>query len=540
MNETTKKKLSIVWSSLGVKAVLGLFLVAAFTVLMAGAVGMHLGSWREGQIAPHTVYAPFRFSIQDQERSALVERGELLISKGERLTPLHVLRLSALDQAQSAGRTRSQWLGAFLLAWLFSGVGAVYLKRYEPKVWRAPSQQVLIIAVVGIVLGLSQLILQSPLDSFALVPVAGVSMLLGMLLGPQLGILIGLLTTGLLALIGRADLPFVIGLSAGCFTGVYAVQGIRRRIDFFRAGLVVGFAQWLAIVSSSLLLQRPLDIALGYGLSGFLGAIFSTMVTFCLLPICESLFGLITDVSLLELSDLNHPLLKELSVKAPGTYHHSLIVANLAEAACAAIGANALLARVGCYFHDIGKMLHPEYFVENQPPKVSRHDRLLPSMSSLVILNHVKEGIDLARKARLNQAVIDFIPGHHGTGLIYYFYRRAIEEVEDQNQLQEERFRYPGPKPYTRETAIALLADSSEAATRALSQKTPARIEEVVRRIINNKFIDGQLDECKLTLRDLHRIAEAFLRVLTGIYHSRIEYPKAPGEELEDRSSATG
>jgi membrane-associated HD superfamily phosphohydrolase len=161
-------------------------------------------------------------------------------------------------------------------------------------------------------------------------------------------------------------------------------------------------------------------------------------------------------------------------------------------------------------------------------------------MSSLVILNHVKEGIELAHRHRLNQAIVDFIPGHHGTGLIYYFYRRALEEVEDQELLKEERFRYPGPKPHGRETAVALLADSVEAATRALKQKTPTRIEEVVHRIINNKFIDGQLDDCDLTLRDLSRIAEAFLRELAGIYHSRVEYPKTAGEEEESQSSATG
>ncbi|MBI3332718.1 MAG: HDIG domain-containing protein [Candidatus Omnitrophica bacterium] len=294
----------------------------------------------------------------------------------------------------------------------------------------------------------------------------------------------------------------------------------------------------MAIFGGYLSLQWPTEAVAAHSLAALGGGFLSSLIAFCLLPLCESLFGLITDVTLLELSDLNHPLLKELSVKAPGTYHHSLIVANLAEAACEVVGADSLLARVGCYFHDIGKLVHPEYFVENQPPDASRHDPLTPSMSSLVILSHVKEGIKLAQRYRLNQAIIDFIPGHHGTGLIYYFYRRALEEVEDESLLKEERFRYPGPKPHTRETAVALLADSSEAATRALREKSPARIEEVVRRIINNKFIDGQLDECDLTLRNLHQIAGAFLRVLAGIYHSRIEYPKAPGEEEQPLAHA--
>ncbi len=525
-------------SGLGTKTLLGLVMGAAFTWFLGGSFGLGLRSWTEGQVAPYTLYAPFDFTLQEQDHRVEIQRGELVVSRGERLTPSHVSRLQVLDRAQRKTRTRSHWWGAWLLACLFAAVGSVYLKRYEPKVWKTPPQLVLILVVVGLVLGIARLILESPLIP-AWIPVASVSMLLSMLLNPRLGILMGLLVTGLVGIVAQADLPLLLGFSTGCFVGGYAVQGIRRRIHFFRAGLITGLAQGVAILGCYLLLQWPMEAALGAGLAGCLsGLLLSSVITFCLLPLCESLFGLITDVSLLELSDLNHPLLKELSVKAPGTYHHSLIVANLAEAACEAIEANPFLARVGCYFHDVGKMLHPEYFVENQPPETSRHDRLAPSMSSLVILNHVKDGIKLARRHRLNQAIIDFIPGHHGTGLIYYFYRRALEEVEDQKYLKEERFRYPGPKPHSRETAVALLADSAEAATRALLEKSPARIQEVVRRIVNNKFIDGQLDDCDLTLRDLNRIAEAFIRVLAGIYHSRIEYPKTPGEEAEGRSIA--
>ena len=505
-------------------------LAAGFTWLMAGSPGHPARNWREGQVAPSTIYAPWDFTVEDQNPPVQVQKGELLVSRGERLTPLHVARLSALDRAQILEKTELPWAGAFLLSWLFTAAGAIYIKRFEKQVWASQRQLALIAAVIGLILGVSRLVLISPvIPPWA--PVASVAMLLSMLLNPRLGILLGLLTTGMVILMGRSDLPLVIGLSAGCFMGAYVVQGIRRRIDFFRAGLITGLGAGAALLGGRLLLGSSIAEALTDAAAGVGSGVLSGLITFCLLPLCESLFGLITDVSLVELADLNHPLLKELSVKAPGTYHHSLIVANLAEAACEAIGANALLARVGCYFHDIGKMLHPEYFIENQLPKTSRHDHLSASMSSLVILNHVKEGMELARKAKLNPAIIDFIPGHHGTGIIYYFYRRAMEEAEDQADLKEDRFRYPGPKPHARETAVALLSDSVEAATRTLSQKTPARIQEVVRRILNNKFVDGQLDECDLTLRDLNRIAEAFQRVLAGIYHSRIEYPKAPEEE---------
>jgi putative nucleotidyltransferase with HDIG domain len=222
-------------------------------------------------------------------------------------------------------------------------------------------------------------------------------------------------------------------------------------------------------------------------------------------------------------------------MKAPGTYHHSLMVSNLAEAACNAIGANALLARVGSYYHDIGKVENPEFFTENQEGS-SRHEKLTPTMSSLVIINHVKKGIELAKKYKLNKAIIDFIPQHHGTSLTYYFYQRKLEEVKDDlDQVKEESFRYPGPKPQKRETAITLLADSVEAASRTISNPTPAQLSGVVRRIINNKFTDGQLDECDLTLKDLNKIADAFIHVLAGAFHTRTEYPQEKKSDINTK-----
>ena len=523
-------KIKIPWNLWGPRAVLGLGWMAILTGCLTGSLGFSSASWQEGRICPYTIYAPFSFSVHEQEKPVQVERGELIVAKGERLNASQVARLNALHQLQRAEKSRLEWVGAFLLVGLFTAIGAIYLMRYERRIWQTPRQLALIAVVSALVLGLTRLISQSPLAN-PWVPVAGVPMLISMLLNPRLGIVTGLLMTGLVGLMGQADLPLVTGLAVGCFVGAYSVRRIRRRIHFFRAGLWTGLAQGTAILAGYCLLEWAISASLTQALAGLGGGIFSSLITFCLLPICESLFGLITDITLLEFSDLNHPLLKELSVKAPGTYHHSLIVATLAEAACEAVGANALLARVGSYFHDIGKMLHPEYFVENQRPQNSPHDRLTPSLSSLVILNHVKDGVELGRRHRLNQAIIDFIPGHHGTGLIYYFYRRALEEVEDETQLKEERYRYPGPKPHGRETAVVLLSDSVEAATRALTDKSTPHMEEVVRRIVNNKFIDGQLDECDLTLKDLNRIAEAFLRELSGIYHGRVEYPKPPHEE---------
>lgn len=314
------------------------------------------------------------------------------------------------------------------------------------------------------------------------------------------------------------------------------LMNVRRRSQIIRAGFLVGLFQvfvWLLIHEfkiSNIIEVNPYiflfinGIACGIAVVGFL-------------PVFEYIFGRITNISLLELSDFNQPVLKRLMIEAPGTYHHSLIVGNLSEAACEAVGANALLARIGSYYHDIGKIEKAEYFSENQNLSISKHDNLVPSMSKLVIINHVKEGENLAKRYRINPKIVDFILQHHGTSLVYFFYRRALENEEVSEEVSEEGFRYPGPKPKSKETAIVLLADSVEAATRSLQNPTPNRIEQEVHEIINNKFIDGQLDECELALKDLEKISGIFIRLLTSIYHSRIIYPKAEREDNHRKST---
>ncbi|MGH7751551.1 MAG: HDIG domain-containing metalloprotein, partial [Gemmatimonadales bacterium] len=240
------------------------------------------------------------------------------------------------------------------------------------------------------------------------------------------------------------------------------------------------------------------------------------------LPYLENLFGLVTPIKLLELSNPGHPLLRRLQMEAPGTYHHSVIVANLAEAAADAIGADGLLVRVGTYYHDVGKIRRPVFFVENQIGVENPHERMSPSLSALTVAAHVRDGQDMAREYGLPNSVADFIPEHHGTTLITYFYHQAVERGDEPEPAA---FRYEGPKPQTRETAIVMLADAVEAAVRSLPRPTPDRIYEVVRRIIHERLEDGQLDECDLMFRDLEQIAQTFTRVLTGIFHPRIEYP---------------
>ncbi len=361
------------------------------------------------------------------------------------------------------------------------------------------------------------------------IPFSVVPMLTALLFGNlEISLLMTLASSVTLASFSGYPLQtMLLSLTSGTISGIL-VLGARKRNTIIRAGFIIAVTQVLVLVFME---------HLRLGLSGrylvlFLNGIVSSIIVLGILPVFEYLFNTATNISLLELADFHHPLLQRMVSEAPGTYHHSLIVGNLSETACRAVGANALLARIGAYYHDIGKLQKPEYFSENQTKDVNKHGNLAPTMSRLVIMNHVKEGVELAKKYRLSPSLIDFIQQHHGNSLVYYFYRRALENIEDDQDVKEEGFRYPGPKPDSKETAIVLLADSVEAAVRALRDPAPAKIEELVHKIINNKFIDGQLDECELTLKDLEKISAVFIRLLCGMYHNRTSYPE--GERIEN------
>ncbi len=311
----------------------------------------------------------------------------------------------------------------------------------------------------------------------------------------------------------------------GSLTAAFSVIRCKKRSAILRGGFYVGLVN--AMTASFLLLftgkfftveaASSVMFALSSGIS--VVAIVSVM-----LPLLEYMFKVTTDISLLELLDLEQPLMKNLMISAPGTYHHSVIVGNLVEAAAEAVGVNPLLARVSSYYHDIGKVKMPEYFVENQSGSLSKHDKLTPHMSSMIISSHVKEGVELARQQKLPEPIIDIIEQHHGTGLMTYFYQKAKEQ-EGEEKLSEDEYKYPGPKPQTRVAALVMMADAVEAASRVLNDPTPARIAALVDRIINHIFLEGQLDECELTLKDISEIKSHFSYILTGIMHKRIDYP---------------
>jgi putative nucleotidyltransferase with HDIG domain len=362
------------------------------------------------------------------------------------------------------------------------------------------------------------------------IPIASIGMLTMLLYNSfQLTLLMSSASSIIVSMILDGGFVMMFTFLFGSLVGAYTVKEARTRSRLINAGLLVSVMNLIAI-----LLFKPFPFEFifteeflaqyFYPLLG--NGLISAFIVAATLKIFEYLFGALTNFSLLELSDSNHPLLKRLAIEAPGSYHHSLVVSNLAESAADSIGAHALLVRVGAYYHDVGKLTQPEYFTENQLMGVNKHDVIEPTVSRLVILNHVKEGVELAKKYRINPAIIDFIPQHHGTGLIHYFYQKSLEAAEEGEEILEENFRYPGPKPQSRETAIVLLADSAEGATRALSEPSPTAIEETVKKVINNKFIDGQLDECPLTLKEIEKISSTFTRVLTAMYHSRVKYPQ--------------
>jgi putative nucleotidyltransferase with HDIG domain len=353
--------------------------------------------------------------------------------------------------------------------------------------------------------------------------------------------LFALMTSLLIGILVRDNLAMAVLALVGNLVATFRVQQYRQRSSILLTGLFIGVANILTLMAFGLMSANLFTWPRAHeALCGLLGGLLAAVVVSAVLPLLETMFKCTTDIKLLELASLNHPLLRQLIMQAPGTYHHRMRVGTLAEAAAEAIGANALLARVGSYYHDIGKMLTPEYFVENQAGRGNKHDRLSPSMSALIIMAHVKDGIKLAKEYKLPQRIIDMIPQHHGTNLISYFYNKAKEQEDPAvQQVHEEDYRYPGPKPQTREAAIVMLADKVEAASRVLAEPTSQRITGLVQRITSSIFMDGQLDECDLTLRDLQKINDAFGRTLIAIYHHRVEYPSVESEEVKRRSRSS-
>lgn len=447
----------------------------------------------------------------------------------------------------------------FVIAMLFFAAAIVQLWINQPATFRRSSRLVLVFGVIFIQLVATKLILLlchsgtvswlRPGTATLLAPYAFAPLVLSVLLGRNHGLYAAVFVSlWSRILFGEFDAPLLVCALISGFVAVYLTLQVRKRSRLVKAGFWVGVALWflaltfgfigpINLLSPSANDWQTLGLQSAFAIGN--GIVTATIVG-GILPMLENLFRVTTDISWLEASDLNHPLLRRMTIEAPGTYHHSLVVANLAEDAGEAIGVNGTLCRVCAYFHDIGKLVKPEYFTENMNFERNPHDDLAPTMSALIIIAHVKEGVDLALKHNLNRRIVDIIQEHHGTSLVYYFYKRALQQQEDARsggkimnmreedvpEVTEASFRYAGPKPQTKESAIVSLADMVESASRSLEKPTPQKIEQLVNDLIAARIADRQLDESDLTLSEMRIIAERFRFTLMTMLHTRIAYPK--------------
>lgn len=461
-----------------------------------------------------------------------IQKGEILVRKGDRVSYEQQIKLQALFQASTSPIKWDIVTGTFLCA-LFLSLGFFVAPSGKPGTPLQCKDMILISLLLIIFCAgawgmflLAQYMDDVRLSTFfaALYPVAGGVGLVTMVFAARRYCTMGLL----LALFGTMlfQVPWTIFfyyfLSSMFFT--WLVANAQNRQDVVWATIPLSIGQCLFWTGAALLAQIDPSTLPQYYAGSCISSVLSLILLFALSPILEMLFGYSTRFRLMELMSLEQPLMQDLMVTAPGTYHHSLIVANMVEAGAKAIGANSLLCKVAALYHDIGKLTYPEYFIENQFGGPNKHDKLAPSMSALILLSHTKKGVELAEQYRLGSDICDIIAQHHGTRIMHFFYDKAIKLGESP---QEAEYRYPGPRPQTKESAILMLADSVEASSRTLVDPTPARIQSHIDTIVKGIFAEGQLDESELTFKELHHLSENFQRILTGLFHQRIAYPES-------------
>lgn len=465
-----------------------------------------------------------------------LKRGEIIVREGEKIDEETILKLNAIKKSENKLYQFLQHLGIFLLLLIigyvtFSYAGESIKKfNYDFKNLFFISVNiflfVLLLYISDIIIKSIQTTTSLSINTFQyLIPVAISGMLIRTLLNSETTFVLSGVIAILAGILFDNNLEFVIYTFTGCLSGANFSAYFTQRSILIKAGVKTGIINMCLILTFYLLKPGAPYTNLLFGLLfGFISGTLSSVIATGLIPIFESIFGYATDMRLLELINVDHPLMKELSLKAPGSYHHSVMVAALAESAARAIGANPIIVRVGAYYHDIGKIKMPQYFIENQFGIDNKHDSISPRMSSIIIFSHVKEGNELSQRYKLPEIVRNIILQHHGTSIIKYFYEKA-KEIPGYEDLNESDYRYPGPKPRTKEAGIIMLADTIEAAARTLKNPTIPQLQHMVERLISYVFSDGQLEECMLTLKDLHEIGRSFVKVLAGFTHQRIDYP---------------
>ncbi|MBR4944824.1 MAG: HDIG domain-containing protein [Peptococcaceae bacterium] len=465
-----------------------------------------------------------------------VQKGELVVRKGEVLTERQAAILHQLGYNQSASPAVVV-LGLAILIAMMIVVLRAFMMHFTPKVYRDEKQILLLMLLITATISMYDLFLSLTLSSMAdraaqvgyLIPVAMGTMLITILLDVRLGLVADIILAIFVGLYTESPSFAVVALTGG-LVGSLGVATLGQRSDISRAALSISASNACVIIALGMVQNQALDVIAFGVVFGVSNGLIASIFTMGILPYLENLFGITTSIKLLELANPNQPLLKRLMTEAPGTYHHCIMVGNLGEAAADAIGANGLEVRLGAYYHDIGKLKRPYFFAENQFTGNNPHNSMMPHLSTLIITSHVKDGIEMAKEAKLPPIIIQMIAQHHGDSLVSFFYSKA-KEIDP--EAKERDYRYEQPKPQTKEAAILMMADTVEAAVRSRKNATPGQIEGFIRTLIKNKLNDGQFDECELTFRDLDLIATAFTRVINGIYHKRIEYPQQAVEMLK-------
>ncbi|WP_408954864.1 HD family phosphohydrolase [Natroniella sp. ANB-PHB2] len=472
----------------------------------------------------------------------IVHKGEVIIRHGKVVTEEDIKILEALGLRDHRLNYFSL-LGYTLIVLIFFLSVIFYIYQYQAEIIKDEGIMALLGLLPIIILLLANIANYLPIEypSF-IVPVAAASIIITILINTRLAVVFTIGLSFLVAIVsGEGIIDVAVAMISG-LTGIYSVSKVSQRSDLVRAGFIVSAASAFTIFSF-LLIKSPLEVIrfLRIVPLGILNGILVATVTNGLLPYVENIFGVTSPVKLLELSNPNHLLLKRLLVEAPGTYHHSIIVGNLAESAADQVNADPLLTRVGAYYHDIGKIKRSYFFTENQIGDKNPHDKLSPNLSTLIITSHIKDGIELAKEHKLPKVLIDIITQHHGTSLVSFFYQEAAYDEKYKN-VDKDDFRYEGPKPQTKEAALIMLADVVEAAVRSnvSVQNNPGKLEGLVRELIKNKLNSGQLDECDLTLKDLDKVANSFVNILQGIFHSRVEYPDDIAQHLKEEEVSNG
>jgi len=460
------------------------------------------------------------------------EANQIIVREGERVTALHIETLDQLGLRQP----QMKWtdiIGAGLLAILMTLLLYLYLARFQPDaLW--DGQQLLLLVLLNsfFVLGAKLMVQNGPVLSY-LFPASALAMLISATLGPQAGVATAVFLGGATGFIADHSLELVTYTTLAGVIAALTLRRVERISELFRAGAFValGHTCILTIFHLPQSVAQPGDLLI-LALTGVANGGISASLALGGLFLVGPLFDIATTMRLIELSRPDHPLLQRLLREAPATYHHSLMVANLAEQAAERIGANALLTRVGAYYHDVGKLACPYFFTENQVEDMNPHDQLDPRTSAEVIINHAKDGLELARRYRLPRQVRAFIPEHHGTSWVSFLYHKAVQLAGDAALVDESDFHYQGPKPQSKETALLMLADGCEAAVRSIRPASAEEVAEIVNRVIDQRVADGQLNECDLTLRDIKIIRQVFISSLKGVFHPRIKYPQ-PGKATD-------